>query len=96
VVIVDDGDRSSVGELSLVSVAQFLQLLCFFDTFLLRKSGVKYIRLKDQLSIGEKRNIATSHASGKIIAHWDDDDFFRNHRITHQVSKPHLYQNKEH
>jgi len=47
--------------------------------------GIVFIRLTERKSIGEKRNIAVSHANGDVIVHWDDDDFFRRHRISSQV-----------
>jgi len=47
--------------------------------------GVRYFHLTERKTIGEKRNIAVSNALGEVIVHWDDDDFFRAHRISSQV-----------
>jgi glycosyltransferase involved in cell wall biosynthesis len=44
-----------------------------------------YIRLTKKTPLGEKRNIAVENASGDIILHWDDDDWYANHRISYQV-----------
>ena len=32
--------------------------------------------LKEQRSVGEKRNIAVNHSVGEIVMHWDDDDIY--------------------
>jgi len=48
--------------------------------------NVKYIHLQNRITIGEKRNLAVTYATGEIIVHWDDDDFFREHRVTAQVA----------
>jgi glycosyltransferase involved in cell wall biosynthesis len=37
---------------------------------------VRYIGLDSRTPLGEKRNIAVGQASGAIIAHWDDDDWY--------------------
>jgi glycosyltransferase involved in cell wall biosynthesis len=47
--------------------------------------GVRYLRLKQRTSIGAKRNIACREASGEIIAHWDDDDWYAPTRLRYQV-----------
>ena len=36
---------------------------------------VRYHRLNSKLSLGAKRNLASSMARGTLIAHWDDDDW---------------------
>lgn len=36
-------------------------------------------------SIGAKREIGTKAASGDIIAHWDDDDWYSPHRLSRQI-----------
>jgi glycosyltransferase involved in cell wall biosynthesis len=46
---------------------------------------VKYIRLGERLSLGEKHNIGTLQAQGEYIIHWDDDDWFNHHRIGVQM-----------
>lgn len=48
--------------------------------------NVRYIYLTERLSIGAKRNVAVENARGAIVVHWDDDDFFREHRISTQVA----------
>jgi len=51
------------------------------------KAGIKFHHLPERrMSIGEKRNLGASFASGEIIVHWDDDDFFRNYRVTKQIA----------
>jgi glycosyltransferase involved in cell wall biosynthesis len=46
---------------------------------------VKVIGLPKGCSVGEKRQHAVLHASGDIIAHWDDDDIYGPKRISDQV-----------
>lgn len=38
--------------------------------------GVVYCRTRRPSSLGAKRNLCCSRASGEIIAHWDDDDWY--------------------
>jgi len=47
---------------------------------------IKYLHLDLRVTIGEKRNIAVLHALGEVIVHWDDDDYFRPHRVSTQVA----------
>jgi len=47
-------------------------------------SGIKYIRLNNKITLGEKLNIACSNASGEVIANWDDDDWYAPHRLRYQ------------
>jgi glycosyltransferase involved in cell wall biosynthesis len=47
---------------------------------------VRYIRLPHRVSIGAKRNLACQHTRGKIIAHWDDDDWYAPDRLRYQVA----------
>jgi glycosyltransferase involved in cell wall biosynthesis len=49
-------------------------------------ANVKYVRLQRRVSIGAKRNIACQHASGEVIAHWDDDDWYAPDRLRYQVT----------
>jgi hypothetical protein len=47
---------------------------------------VRYITLPQRASIGVKRNLACEKAHGAIVAHWDDDDWYAPHRLSHQVA----------
>ncbi len=49
-------------------------------------AGVRYIRLRQRLSIGAKRNLACREARGEIIAHWDDDDWYAPNRLSYQTA----------
>jgi glycosyltransferase involved in cell wall biosynthesis len=44
------------------------------------------VRLREALTVGEKRNIACERASGEIIAHFDDDDWYPASRLSTQVN----------
>ena len=50
------------------------------------KSYARHIALTQKMSIGAKRNLACQQARGTIIAHWDDDDWYAPHRLSHQVA----------
>jgi len=50
------------------------------------ENNVNYIHLTSRNSIGAKRNLAVENSKGDIIVHWDDDDYFREHRIREQVT----------
>jgi glycosyltransferase involved in cell wall biosynthesis len=47
---------------------------------------IRYTHSRRPLSIGRKRNMACEQARGQIIAHWDDDDWYAPHRLSHQVA----------
>jgi glycosyltransferase involved in cell wall biosynthesis len=47
---------------------------------------IRYERLRTRLALGPKRNLACERASGELIAHWDDDDWYAPHRLSAQVS----------
>jgi len=47
---------------------------------------IRSIRLDRRATIGAKRNIACEAASGEVIAHWDDDDWMADWRLTYQVN----------
>ncbi len=47
--------------------------------------NICYISLSERCSLGTKCNIACSLANGEVICHFDDDDYFAPHRLTHQV-----------
>ena len=46
---------------------------------------IRYLRLPAVQSVGAKRNVACQHATGEIIAHWDDDDWSAPGRLRSQV-----------
>ena len=48
-------------------------------------SRIRYLRLPSVQSVGAKRNLACQHATGDIIAHWDDDDWSAPGRLRSQV-----------
>jgi glycosyltransferase involved in cell wall biosynthesis/GT2 family glycosyltransferase len=47
---------------------------------------ISYVRLPERHTIGAKRNLACQRATGKIIAHWDDDDWIADWRLSYQVN----------
>jgi predicted O-methyltransferase YrrM len=48
---------------------------------------IRYIRMQERRTMGAKHNLACELARGEIIAHWDDDDWFSDWRLTYQVSE---------
>lgn len=48
-------------------------------------SRIRYVRLRQKMKLGAKRNFACNEALGEVIAHWDDDDWYAPHRLTAQV-----------
>lgn len=46
---------------------------------------IKYYYFQGPSTIGMKRNYACQHAHGDIIMHWDDDDWYANDWISHQL-----------
>jgi hypothetical protein len=46
---------------------------------------IRYIRLPERHTIGQKRNIGCAQAWGEIIVHWDDDDWMASWRLSYQV-----------
>lgn len=52
-----------------------------------RLPGVRYERLMANPTIGAKRNLCCSKARGRIIAHWDDDDWSAPGRLADQVTR---------
>lgn len=46
---------------------------------------IHYYRLKRKITLGAKLNLACSYAKGKIIANWDDDDWYAARRLRYQV-----------
>ena len=47
---------------------------------------VKYIHLPARTTIGAKRNVACAAATGDVLVHWDDDDYFHSSRLRVQVA----------
>ena len=50
-------------------------------------NSIRYIRLNQRVTLGRKRNICIEQCSGDIILHWDDDDWYLDHRISYQTEK---------
>jgi len=50
-------------------------------------SRIRYVRLARRHTIGAKRNIACDHAKGKVIVHWDDDDWISSRRLSYQLKE---------
>jgi hypothetical protein len=48
---------------------------------------IRYIRLEDKRSLGAKHNLACELARGEIVAHWDDDDWMAEWRLSYQVQE---------
>ena len=48
---------------------------------------IRYHRLAQRTLLGSKRNISVSLASGDVLAHWDDDDWYPTDRLATQVSQ---------
>eukprot|EP00742_Colponemidia_sp_Colp-10_P003611 GILJ01003843.1.p1 GENE.GILJ01003843.1~~GILJ01003843.1.p1 ORF type:complete len:631 (-),score=69.52 GILJ01003843.1:209-2101(-) len=57
-----------------------------FDSYRAKGLSITYEHLPVMVSLGLKRNRAVQLAQGEIIVHWDDDDFFRPHRVSSQVA----------
>jgi hypothetical protein len=51
-----------------------------------RDARIRYLRLSGRHSIGCKRNLACESSRGTLIAHWDDDDWNADWRLSYQVS----------
>jgi glycosyltransferase involved in cell wall biosynthesis len=47
--------------------------------------NVRYIRLKDRLLVGAKRNLLNREAKGSILIAMDDDDYYTPKRVSHVV-----------
>jgi glycosyltransferase involved in cell wall biosynthesis len=48
--------------------------------------SIRYYRLESKITLGAKLNLACKYASGNIIAHWDDDDWYAPRRLAYQVN----------
>jgi glycosyltransferase involved in cell wall biosynthesis len=84
ILVVDDSAEPSLTPATVVRLPLFPD---FIPAYIIKQEqfGVRYFHLTERKTIGEKRNIAVSNALGEVIVHWDDDDFFRAHRISSQV-----------
>lgn len=56
------------------------------DALLPADSRIRYVRLDRRRSIGAKRNIACEHSRGDFVAHWDDDDWMADGRLSAQLA----------
>lgn len=54
---------------------------------LIQQPFIRYTQLAEKKSIGEKRNIACHNATGEVILHWDDDDWYGKNWISSQVQE---------
>jgi hypothetical protein len=48
---------------------------------------IRYIRIKKNMTLGEKRNFCVRESLGDLIMHWDDDDWMAPYRISYQVQE---------
>ncbi len=48
---------------------------------------VKYFKYDEKMSLGKKRNLTNSKASGDIIVYMDDDDYYPPDRVKHAVER---------
>lgn len=49
--------------------------------------GVKYYRSEERMTLGFKRNLMHTKATGEIIVYMDDDDYYPPNRVLHAVNK---------
>ena len=49
------------------------------------ENSIKYVHVKERMTIGEKRNWLLSRSRGEIIVWMDDDDLYRSDRISKSV-----------
>lgn len=48
---------------------------------------VRLVHIDGSATVGAKRNLGCGLAQGRIIAHWDDDDFSSDDRLADQVGR---------
>lgn len=48
---------------------------------------IRYIRLLNKMTLGEKRNYCIRQSKADLIMHWDDDDWMASYRISYQVQE---------
>jgi glycosyltransferase involved in cell wall biosynthesis len=46
---------------------------------------VKYFKYDEKMSLGKKRNLCHTHATGEVILYMDDDDYYPPERVSHAV-----------
>ena len=46
---------------------------------------IKYIKLKDKIPLGKKRNMLHENSKGAFIVYMDDDDYYPTCRISHAI-----------
>jgi O-antigen biosynthesis protein len=49
--------------------------------------SIRLIEVAGHSDIGTKRNFGCSRANGRVIAHWDDDDYSASQRLLDQVGR---------
>ncbi|WP_423147191.1 glycosyltransferase [Rubrolithibacter danxiaensis] len=49
--------------------------------------NIRYFRLSEKITLGAKLNMGCRYARGKIIANWDDDDWYDSRRLTYQIEQ---------
>jgi len=52
-----------------------------------RDDRIRYVRLDQRRTLGDKRNRACELSRGELIAHWDDDDWMAPRRLTLQATQ---------
>lgn len=52
-----------------------------------KQDNIKYIHLKEKISLGNKRNMLNKLSKGEIIVCFDDDDWYSCERVHHAVHK---------
>jgi glycosyltransferase involved in cell wall biosynthesis len=50
-------------------------------------ASARYVRLRRRTVLGAKRNLAAEAATGGVLAHWDDDDWYAPQRLALQVQR---------
>jgi len=57
------------------------------DDLVAALASVRYVRLRQRTVLGAKRNLAAEAATGRLLAHWDDDDWYAPGRLELQVRR---------
>ena len=52
-----------------------------------QSKNIRYLRLNEKKSLGEKRNLACAMSQSEIILHWDDDDWYHPDWIARLVAE---------